>query len=324
MKYFWKTCLATAALSVVAAAQTAANGSASGSAAVSPGQAGASVSSSQNAQVGGAQAGVNASGSAQASRPEKHEHGTKAKSDTSSNSAANAGGATATLASGTTLQAQLTKPVDAKKAKPGDQVTARLTQDVKSDGHVVLHKGSKLVGHVTEAQARSKEQGESKLGIMFDKAELKGGQEASINAVIQALAPPVQSSAMAAASEESSLSAPMGGGPARSGGGGLVGGVAGGATSTVGAATGTVGNLGAGATGGLNSTVNSTVGGAAGGLNAQGALTSTARGVVGLQGLTLNSASSAAAQGSVISSTSRNVKLDSGTQMVLQVTGAAR
>jgi hypothetical protein len=326
MKSLWKISLATAALSVAAAAQTAAaNGSASGGASVSPGQAGASVNSSQNAQAGGAQAGVNASGSAQASRQEKHEHGAKTKSDNSSNSAANAGGATAALASGTMLQAQLTKPVDAKKAKPGDQVTAKLTQDVKSNGHVVLHKGSKLIGHVTEAQARSKEQGESKLGIVFDKAELKGGQEASVNAVIQALAPPVQSSAMAAANEESSLSAPMGGGgPVRSGGGGLVGGVAGGATSTVGAATGTVGGVGAGATGGLNSTVNSTAGGATGALNAQGELASASRGVVGMQGLTLNSVSSATAQGSVISSTSRNVKLDGGTQMVLQVTGAVK
>ncbi len=55
---------------------------------------------------------------------------------------------------------------------------------------MVLHKGSKLVGHVTEAQARTKENGESKLGIAFDKAVLKGGQEMAFNGVIQALAAP--------------------------------------------------------------------------------------------------------------------------------------
>lgn len=319
---FWKVCLAAAVLTAVAAAQTAgASSSTSGSASVSRGQAGANVNSSQSMQAGGASAGVNASGSAQASHQGKHENGAKAKSGSSSNSMANAGGASAALTSGTTLQAELTKPIDAKKAKPGDQVTAKLTQDVKADGKVVLHKGTKLTGHVTEAQARTKGQAESKLGIMFDKAELKGGQEASVNAVIQALAPPVQGSAAAAASEESGLSAPIGGGAVpRSGGGGLVGGVAGGATSTLGATTGAVGNVGAGATGGLNSAVN----GAVGGLNAQGALTSTAHGVVGLQGLTLSSATAASAQGSVISSTTRNVKLDSGTQMVLQVAGTAR
>ena len=68
------------------------------------------------------------------------------------------------------LQAELSKSLDAKKAKPGDEVTAKLTQDVKADGKVVMHKGSRLVGHVTEAQAKSKENAESKLGIVFDKA----------------------------------------------------------------------------------------------------------------------------------------------------------
>ncbi|HST77209.1 MAG TPA: hypothetical protein VLN58_01835, partial [Verrucomicrobiae bacterium] len=68
--------------------------------------------------------------------------------------------------------------------------------------------------------------------------------------------------------------------------------------------------------------VNSAAGTAAGGLNAQGALTSTSHGVVGLQGLTLNSASATGTQASVISSATQNVKLESGTQMILQVSGA--
>jgi hypothetical protein len=42
-----------------------------------------------------------------------------------------------------------------------------------------------------------------------------------------------------------------------------------------------------------------------------------------MQGLALNTATAGSAQGSVISSPSRNVKLDSGTQMILQVTGSA-
>jgi len=44
---------------------------------------------------------------------------------------------------------------------------------------------------------------------------------------------------------------------------------------------------------------------------------------VGLQGLALSSSTTGSAQGSVVSSISRNVKLDSGTQMVLQVAGSA-
>jgi len=58
-----------------------------------------------------------------------------------------------------------------------------------------------------------------------------------------------------------------------------------------------------------------------GGVAANGTLASNSRGVFGLKGLTLNSATSgsANAQGSIISSTTQNVKLDSGTQMLLQV-----
>jgi len=52
---------------------------------------------------------------------------------------------------------------------------------------------------------------------------------------------------------------------------------------------------------------------------ASGQLTSSSQGVIGLNGLQLNSAASNATQGSVITSAGKDVKLDSGTQMLLQV-----
>jgi hypothetical protein len=52
-----------------------------------------------------------------------------------------------------------------------------------------------------------------------------------------------------------------------------------------------------------------------------GQLTSGSSGVFGLQGLNLTSAASNGTQASVVNSTSRNVHLDNGTQMVLQVVG---
>jgi hypothetical protein len=218
------------------------------------------------------------------------------------------------------LQAELTKPVDVRKVKAGDEVTAKVTQDVKADGKVVVRKGSQLIGHVTEAQARSKERADSKLGIVFDKAVLKGGQEMAFNGVVQALAPPAQA-AESTGLEESSMSraSPSGGGGSSRSGGGLVGGVTSTATGAVSGATHTV-------TGATTNTVNgtlSTAGGVAGGLTAQGNLTSASRGAIGLEGITLNSTTQGNAQGSVVSSASRNVKLESGTQMLLQVSGAA-
>jgi len=320
-------------LSLASVAQTA-SGSTAGNtnASVTPGQAGAGASANQSVQAPGASVNANANASAQtqASHESKSEPNAKSGQAKSSSSGSSGGSsASATLTSGASLQAELTKPIDAKKAKPGDEVSAKLTQDVKSDGKVVIHKGTRLVGHVTEAQARTKEQANSTLGIAFDKAVLKGGEEVSFNSVIQAIAPPVQPNVSTAADENANLGAapPMSGAP-RTGNGGPVGGVTSAAGGAVSGATGTVAGAATGA-------ANDTVSGAtrtAGGLTAQGNLTSASQGVIGLQGLALNTptavagsgSASGSAQGSVISSTSRNVKLDSGTQMVLRVTGSAQ
>src|SRR5215471_10784813 len=101
------------------------------------------------------------------------------------------------LTSGTVINAKLNSSVDSKKAKPGAQVTAETTEPVKSaDGRTVLPKGSKLTGHVTQASARNKDQGQAALGIQFDKAKLKDGQEMALtNIRIQALASPVPEAA---------------------------------------------------------------------------------------------------------------------------------
>jgi hypothetical protein len=46
------------------------------------------------------------------------------------------------LPAGTTLEAELTKPVDARKSNPGDRVLAKVTHGVKVNGSVVIPKGS--------------------------------------------------------------------------------------------------------------------------------------------------------------------------------------
>ncbi len=326
MKRYWIAAITAGIFSISAVAQTSAGGSTSGNASVTPGQTSAGASTSQSAQAPGASANVDANANANAS----HQHESNNKNDKSGSAAANgsgsagaaagAGDASAVLSSGATLQAELTKSVDAKKAKSGDEVTARLTQDVKSNGKVVLRKGSKLVGHVTEAQAKDKQNAESKLGIVFDKAMVKGGQDVAFNGVIQALAPPAQG-ALSVAGDESG---PIEGGSRGNGGmggvrttGGPLGGAVGATTSTAGSAVGGVANTAGSAT---NSTVGA-VGGVNGAVN--GTFNDTTRGVVGMPGLALSTAAAGSAQGSVISSASRNVKLDSGTQMLLQVTGSA-
>jgi hypothetical protein len=323
MKKVWIAAMTAGLLtmSVIAqtSAQTSANGSASGNASVTPGQASAGASASQSAQAPGASANVDSSANAKASH-----NGNKQNEKDKDKGAGGISGASGALSSGTTLQAELSKTLDAKKAKPGDEVTAKLTQDVKENGKIVLHKGSKLVGHVTEAQAKSKENAESKLGVIFDKAVLKGGEEMAFNGVIQAVAPPVQGALSVAGDENSSLGSGMGSGSSMGGGrsgGGPLGSVTSTAGSTVNSATGAVGNAAGSvtnSTGAVNGAVNQTAG-----VAANGALNSAAHGVVGMQGVELAGAAAGSAQGSVITSASRNIKLDSGTQMILQITGAA-
>jgi hypothetical protein len=241
---------------------------------------------------------------------------------------ANAGNSSAIISDGTKIDASLATSLDAKHNKPGDQVEARTEEDVKQDGKVVLKKGSHLVGHVTQAQARANGETQSQLGIVFDHAVLKNGQEVPFNASIQALAS--AQSAAAASSGADDVMASGGGmgavqGTAHSGGG-LVGGVASTANATTGATTGAVMNTAASAPVNAGGTVNSVArsSGAVGGLASTGRLASNSSGVFGLEGLSIDSAASSATHGSMIVSSTKNVHLDSGTQLLLRTAAQAQ
>jgi hypothetical protein len=335
MRIFCIAAIVAGLFTLGAAAQTSAGGSASGGASVTPGQASAGANASQSTQTPGASTSVNGSASAQASQSNDKKGTDQASAAAGGTSSGGVNGTSGALSSGTTLQAELTKSLDAKKAKPGDEVTAKLTQDVKSSGQVVMHKGARLVGHVTEAQAKTKDNGESKLGVAFDKAVLKGGQEMAFNGVIQALAAPIQGSLSATTDDAGNLGTGMGSGSGTAMGGGrnigggvapMGGGVGGAVNSTVGSTTNTASNTAGSVTNSASGAVNGAASQTAGAVTngtANGAFNSATRGVVGMQGIALNTAAGGNAQGSVISSASRNVKLDSGTQMILQVTGSA-
>ncbi len=95
------------------------------------------------------------------------------------------------IAPGSVIPVQLTKTVDAKKAKTGDEVVAKVTQDMKTQtGEVLVPKDTKVIGHVTEAQARTKGEKESELAIAFDHAVLKNGENVRLPMSIQAVIAP--------------------------------------------------------------------------------------------------------------------------------------
>ncbi|HKN60242.1 MAG TPA: hypothetical protein VJW93_03630 [Candidatus Acidoferrales bacterium] len=96
----------------------------------------------------------------------------------------------ADLVAGTTICATLTKPIDSRKAKPGEAIAARVTLPVLSHGKVLIPNDAKIIGHVTLVQPRSRDNAESELAILFDHALLKDGGELPLALTIQAIGRP--------------------------------------------------------------------------------------------------------------------------------------
>lgn len=305
--------LALGVLVWTAVAQTSVNSntkaSATSNTSVGAGQSAANVKSNTSAN---ASQDVNISRKGQEKRQiNDRRKGAPAASSTSGSAAGNA-----ELSSGTMLRAVLVKPVDARKCKEGDQVMAKVTEDVKADGQVIIKKNSKLIGHVTQAKARSKGEAksESSLGIVFDKAVLKDGREVPMHAGIQAMAAAQNTASLSAAEDMSGMSSTAVHQSAGAGGG-LMGGVGSTVNNTAGSVGPTVGstaNTGLGAAGAATGNLGSTA-------SAATQLNSNSTGMIGLSGLNLVTAASNSTQGSLITSTSKNVKLDSGTQMLLRI-----
>jgi hypothetical protein len=209
------------------------------------------------------------------------------------------------FAPGTVIPVELTKSVDAKKVKSGDGVEARVTQDLKAEnGQVIVPKDTKVMGHVTEAQPRNKEQKESQVGIVFDHAVMKNGSDVAMPMSIQAIIGPAalnppSNNASAGAPGESNRTSPSTGMPSGSAGGRM------------------------GSSGNPSTVSPSAAGGEAPAETQPGAeshqpITANTRGVVGISNLTLSSTPDSKT-GSVVSSEKSNVKLDSGTFMLLRV-----
>jgi hypothetical protein len=301
MKVFLYTILTAVLLTAISFAQTNAQGSASGSQDLSVSQSGNGANAQSDTSAQGTAGGA-------ASSPSQN-HSTQAST---SNQASSDQSVSSRAAPGKTIHATLEKPIDARKNKPGDEVVAKTTQTTTSSDGVAIPKGSKIIGHVTEAKAKQKGESQSAVGVVFDHAVLKNGQQIPMNASIQA----ISANTSAAAFDDQPLSSEMvgaGANPSATAGRGAVGGVG----SVAGAATNTVG----GAASRLDTTTAGTLNGAASLPNgaASSTISSTSHGVSGLNGLSLSTAAQNSTEGSVISSANKNVHLDSGTEMILQV-----
>jgi hypothetical protein len=84
--------------------------------------------------------------------------------------------------------AELQTNIDARKAKAGDVVTARLTQSVRIPGGEELHRNTLLIGHIDRVEA-AEEKGASTIVLTFDKAQPKSGQAIAIKSTIVGVYP---------------------------------------------------------------------------------------------------------------------------------------
>jgi len=236
---------------------------------------------------------------------------TSANNETS----ASAKGRDVNLASNTSVAAQLENSLDARHAKVGDRVVLKTTEAVKQNGDTVVPKGARLLGHVTEVQQRTRENGESRLGVAFDRLQ-KGALDMPITATIVSI---TQAQTHASAGDSSldsdTMSSSSGrvsstGGQRSGGGGGLLGGVGTTVGGVVNTPTSTVGNVAGTTTNAVGSTV--------------GATTNTAGNLTGsLRGLQITQSSSASAEGgSTLSLGTGNLKLESGTTFHLLVSSS--
>ncbi len=228
------------------------------------------------------------------------------------------------------LLVELSKTLKAKKLKVGDKVTAEVSQDVLSHGKVIIPVETKLLGHVTEVSSRDSTHPESRLGIVFDRILLKHFHDIDFEAVVQAVSQPVvrrsrvdEPSQMLPPSMVGGLSRDT---PSSSSGSGRnasssISNRNSGSPSAGGAASASLATFQTPITVKQSPSTH---------VDSSAALLETAatgkpmsigmpQGVFGLKGLSLSTGPSASTPGPVIVSNTDNVKLDSGTQILLQV-----
>jgi hypothetical protein len=84
--------------------------------------------------------------------------------------------------------AVLVQALDAKSAKPGQNVTARLTSSIETSDGVKLPSGTELLGRVDTVKA-SEEKGASTLSLTFNQARLKDGKTLPVKATLVGFSP---------------------------------------------------------------------------------------------------------------------------------------
>ena len=240
----------------------------------------------------------------------------------------------------TRVETELIGRLDSGKAVVGQEVDARTKQAATLANGTELPRGAKLVGHVMQMQAQSKDQPFAMLALTFDHAELKGGQSVAVRSVIRMVAPPGHVSASdggmgmmgpgVSMASSGSVVTPSGGGGLGTGGrgststrdgGSMGGGLPGTAGGTAGTTVPSVGDTTGTPIGGATPDTR-TLGGSAAAATPErrvseaGESLSGAPRATGLPGVMLWASPNVSG---MLTAAGRNISLDSGTQITLGV-----
>jgi len=206
------------------------------------------------------------------------------------------------IASGTIIQAELSKSLDAKKAKAGDEVQARVSMALLAHGRVLVPADSKIIGHVISAKAHTKESPDSKVELIFDRVLPKHGHEMPLHLAVQAIGRPLQAALSLSSGGDGTTDASVPGSPGMMGqaGGGL-----GGSSRPMGSTTQPP----------FPPQNPSEISPGSQQQSSASPLGPTSQGVFGMKGVILSNS----AQGTLVSSGTQNVHLDGSSQLILRV-----
>ncbi len=87
------------------------------------------------------------------------------------------------------IPAPLASLWDSKKLKTGDEVIMKTAAPIALKEGNTIPRGTRVVGHVTEAKARSKGDAQSSLAITFDQLSFPDGKTLVVSGVIRAVGP---------------------------------------------------------------------------------------------------------------------------------------
>ncbi len=198
-----------------------------------------------------------------------------------------------------TLIAVLTSPLESRSATAGQEFALKTITDVVVDSKLVIPKGSRVLGHVREAVTKSKDQPQSELTLSIEKAVKQDGSEVPLQGIIAALAAPENNSL----ADDPTYGMLHSNEPAQRGV----------SAGNIGSSSGSLPAASKASSSAAVATANLK------GVNERLMLDENSQGCIGCDDLSINWHLVAPPPTTVISSKGKNVKLKSGTQMLLRM-----